>query len=783
MDGIHNASPAGLLGGVVAPVISQPASISLIWSIFASFQKGSTGDEDGNARWSSFIGIVTAICGNIIISFALNIQRYAHIRIDREWERERVRLGSRRISRRGTPGRASLCSYGTVDDVGENDLREQTNGDIPTAAVQDQEHHADVDPRGGLQQSFHSDRTLGPVDSDSNNGDRMNYLRSPYWWCGIVLMTVGEAGNFLAYGFAPASIVSPLGVVALVSNCVIAPFMLKERFRKRDFWGVAVAVTGAVVVVLSANTSEVKIGPHDLWVMITRWEFELYLGLSAALIVALMMISDKYGGKTILIDVGLVGLFGGYTALSTKGVASLLSFTLWHVITYPVTYLLVAILVSSALLQIRYINRALRHFDSTQVIPTQFVMFTLSVIIGSAVLYRDFESTTASQAAKFVGGCFMTFLGVYLITSGRVRTEDEYSEGDEEDAIGLLAEDRYQTSLDLSHPGPDLLGYNPGQTNTEQEDILHSPRGSLLSDSENSNDNLRTPKGVLSPALSFRGGSVSTRSISPPLQDFHSSSAHSQPLLANPWAGSHDSLAQIETEERLPDPSTPPRQFNRVQSTPSVLLRFPAAPGMTESTPPRVEVSNGMSPPSPSKVDTTRSEPQHLVSSRTPQSSSRNSLSLRLRPSPLLPPLSSGLSAVIADSLRRVEGSTGHRRSRKGERRRKSAAAFPGSAHHEADIVGGDIGYDTETSIGDDQGHSHEADASTPASSRFNSTGTLPNSTADGANDLHGDRSKSRLRSLSDPRNDKLAWLSRTFRRPRKKRSRDASNSSTSGHV
>jgi hypothetical protein len=44
--------------------------------------------------------------------------------------------------------------------------------------------------------------------------------------------------------------------------------------------------------------------------MITRRAFALYLGLSAALIVALIMISDKYGGKTILIDVGLVGLFG-----------------------------------------------------------------------------------------------------------------------------------------------------------------------------------------------------------------------------------------------------------------------------------------------------------------------------------------------------------------------------------------------------------------------------------------------------------------------------------------
>ena len=110
--------------------------------------------------------------------------------------------------------------------------------------------------------------------------------------------------------------------------------------------------------------------------------------------------------------------------MSTKGVSSLLSFTLWHVITYPITYLLVFVLVFSALMQIRYINRALQRFDSTQVIPTQFVLFTLSVIIGSAILYRDFNSMSAARAGKFIGGCLMTFLGVYFITSGRVRADD-----------------------------------------------------------------------------------------------------------------------------------------------------------------------------------------------------------------------------------------------------------------------------------------------------------------------------------------------------------------------
>lgn len=72
-------------------------------------------------------------------------------------------------------------------------------------------------------------------------------------------------------------------------------------------------------------------------------------------------------------------------------------------------------------------------------------MFTLCVIVGSAVLYRDFERTTAEQAAKFVGGCLLTFFGVFLITSGRAQShedDDLLSEADGvEETIGLASQD------------------------------------------------------------------------------------------------------------------------------------------------------------------------------------------------------------------------------------------------------------------------------------------------------------------------------------------------------
>lgn len=124
----------------------------------------------------------------------------------------------------------------------------------------------------------------------------------------------------------------------------------------------------------------------------------------------------------------------------------MLSSTLLRAFTTPVTYVLLLILLGTAILQVRYVNRALEKFDSTQVIPIQFVSFTLCVIIGSAVLYRDFERTTAERAIKFVGGCGLTFFGVFLITSGRPPADEDDEEmlsDDEgiEETIGLAEQE------------------------------------------------------------------------------------------------------------------------------------------------------------------------------------------------------------------------------------------------------------------------------------------------------------------------------------------------------
>ncbi len=46
-----------------------------------------------------------------------------------------------------------------------------------------------------------------------NNKKGIPYTQLPLWQLGLLFMAGGEVGNFLAYGLAPATLVSPLGAV------------------------------------------------------------------------------------------------------------------------------------------------------------------------------------------------------------------------------------------------------------------------------------------------------------------------------------------------------------------------------------------------------------------------------------------------------------------------------------------------------------------------------------------------------------------------------------------
>jgi hypothetical protein len=338
----------------------------------------------------------------------------------------------------------------------------------------------------------------------------------------------------------------------------------------------------------------------------------------------------------------------------------MLSYTLWRALTTPVTYALLVVLVGTAVMQVKYVNKALQRFDSTQVIPVQFVMFTLSVIIGSAVLYRDFEKAQAENVAKFVGGCLLTFFGVFLITNGRIRNDDDDEDSEEEggETIGLTAHGqdeeevmsdgapRYPSIRRRSKAGPIRHGdFAMG------EDPLDSRRSSKVSFID---PQPRTPR-----MHSSSSNQPSIRVVpSDPPSEF-STETEDTPLLSNPWRSSSEELLQAAHHPVMHSTTSSPILSSEAQTS-TESLRPPTQRSSTQAN--SQTHPNHQTGPAPPQVDRPITPAIHSIS--------------RMMPGPLLSPLSGGLSVVVADSLRRgVESplrSKAFRRARLGLRRTKS---------------------------------------------------------------------------------------------------------------
>ena len=80
-----------------------------------------------------------------------------------------------------------------------------------------------------------------------------------------MLMNIfGELGNLLAYGFAPASLVAPVGCVGVFANEIIAVVFLKEPFRKQDVVGLVGVIIGVILIIFGVPESGEALDAHRL---------------------------------------------------------------------------------------------------------------------------------------------------------------------------------------------------------------------------------------------------------------------------------------------------------------------------------------------------------------------------------------------------------------------------------------------------------------------------------------------------------------------------------------
>ena len=91
-----------------------------------------------------------------------------------------------------------------------------------------------------------------------------HFTMLPLWWAGILMNIFGELGNMLAYGYAPVSLVAPVGSVGVFVNEIVAVLLLKEPFRKRDGLGLFGIVAGVLLIISGVPKSVGVLDTHTL---------------------------------------------------------------------------------------------------------------------------------------------------------------------------------------------------------------------------------------------------------------------------------------------------------------------------------------------------------------------------------------------------------------------------------------------------------------------------------------------------------------------------------------
>jgi len=140
----------------------------------------------------------------------------------------------------------------------------------------------------------------------------------------------------------------------------------------------------------------------------------------------------------------------------------------------PELYLLLLVLISTAVLQIRYLNRAMENFGNTETVPVYYVLFTICTIVGSSMLYKDFQSEDREHVLTFALGCLLTFAGVKLLTSA---SAPRPSDG----RIAPLMEEPGTEYLSAGEPSLDRLYQHHSSRQRLDEEFDGSPPLTLLS--------------------------------------------------------------------------------------------------------------------------------------------------------------------------------------------------------------------------------------------------------------------------------------------------------------
>ncbi|XP_002001932.3 magnesium transporter NIPA2 [Drosophila mojavensis] len=247
------------------------------------------------------------------------------------------------------------------------------------------------------------------------------YLREWIWWAGLLTMGLGEAANFAAYAFAPASLVTPLGALSVIISAVMASRFLNEKLNLLGKLGCFLCILGSTIVVIhSPKEKEIE----DLQVLFEMLEdpvFILYIICifgSCAFIAC--FVAPQYGHRNVCVYLFVCSGIGSLTVMSCKALGLAIRSTIANgsnVFSTWMPWFLIVVTVTFIAIQMNYLNKALDIFNTSIVTPVYYVMFTTLVITASAILLKEFSKMRFENILGDVCGFLVIIIAVFMLNA------------------------------------------------------------------------------------------------------------------------------------------------------------------------------------------------------------------------------------------------------------------------------------------------------------------------------------------------------------------------------
>ena len=272
--------------------------------------------------------------------------------------------------------------------------------------------------------------------------------RQPKWMCGVVVLISCSLVDFVAFGLAPQSLLTPLGAMVLVYNMIIASFY-GEKVGRVEMVATGVISVGTLLCIVFADHYTPSYSFSDilslwytsrmLWYIILVPIFAAAHAIPARWIVKNGLHEHPVDGPhyarlLCICYAGAAGIIGAQAILFAKQTMELLKAwglgePIWaH---YEVYLILIGIPVG-LIGNLSFLNRALAMFDALQVVPIYQTYWMIAGTLGGFVYFDELEEMDALSKGMFFLGALISLVGIGILSSRRQPGGSGGAEGDEQ---------------------------------------------------------------------------------------------------------------------------------------------------------------------------------------------------------------------------------------------------------------------------------------------------------------------------------------------------------------